>query len=99
VHHNANTNSNVKAVCLPWTIPTNAFVDAKILEMNASNLVVVAAAGNDGVNVNTKSPAGVDEIITVGSFNNDLQVTSFINARTVQVTVLLTLVLNLICLQ
>ena len=80
VHHNANTNSNVKAVCLPWTIPTNAFVDAKILEMNASNLVVVAAAGNDGVNVNTRSPAGVDEIITVGSFNNDLQVTTFTNA-------------------
>ena len=80
VHHNANTSSNVKAVCLPWTIPTNAFVDAKILEMNASNLVVVAAAGNDGVDVNTKSPAGVDQIVTVGSFNSDEQVTTFTNA-------------------
>lgn len=80
VHHKANTQTNVKAVCLPWTIPTNAFVDAKILEMNSANLVVVAAAGNDGVNVNTKSPAGVDQIVTVGSYNSDEQVTSFTNA-------------------
>lgn len=80
VHHNANTKTDVKAVCLPWTIPTNAFVDAKVLEMNASNLVVVAAAGNDGVDVDTKTPAGVDNIITVGSFNSDEQVTSFTNA-------------------
>jgi subtilisin family serine protease len=80
VHHKANTQTDVKAVCLPWTIPVNAFVDAKILEMNASNMVVVAAAGNDGVDVNTKSPAGVNEIITVGSFNSDEQVTSFTNA-------------------
>lgn len=80
VHHKANTQSDVKSVCLPWTIPTNAFVDAKILEMNASNLVVVAAAGNDGVDVNTKSPAGVDQIVTVGSFNSDEQVTTFTNA-------------------
>ena len=79
VHHNANTSTDVKAVCLPWTITSNAFVDAKILEMNASNMVVVAASGNDGVDVNTKSPAGVDEIITVGSFDSDLNVTSFTN--------------------
>lgn len=80
VHHKANTQTDVKAVCLPWTIPTNAFVDAKILEMNASNMVVVAAAGNDGVDVNTRTPAGVDKIITVGSFNADEQVTAFTNA-------------------
>ena len=61
------------------TCTLQSFVDAKILEMNASNMVVVAASGNDGVDVNTKSPAGVDEIITVGSFDSDLNVTSFTN--------------------
>lgn len=74
------SQSNVKVVCLPWNLTKNAFVDAKIREMNSSNLVVVAAAGNDGVDVNTVSPAGVDNIITVGSYDYDLQVTSFTNA-------------------
>ena len=79
VHHNANTSSDVKAVCLPWSFPTNAFVDAKVLELNANNLVVVASAGNNGVNVDTISPAGVDEIITVGAYNADEEVTTFTN--------------------
>ncbi len=79
VHHNANTSSDVKAVCLPWSFPTNAFVDAKVLELNANNLVVVASAGNQGVNVDTISPAGVDQIVTVGSYNADEEVTAFTN--------------------
>ena len=79
-HHNANTPTLCKVVCLPWTIPSNAFVDAKIAELNASNLIVVAAAGNAGVDVSTVSPGGVREIITVGSFNHSQEVTSFTNA-------------------
>jgi len=74
------SQSDVKVVCLPWNLTKNDFVDAKVREMNASNLVVVAAAGNDGVDVNTVSPAGVDNIITVGSYDYDLQVTAFTNA-------------------
>ena len=79
-HHNANDNTKAKVVCLPWTIPSNAFVNAKVQELNDSNLVVVAAAGNAGADVSTVSPAGVKNIITVGSFNDSLQVTSFTNA-------------------
>lgn len=75
-----SSQSDVKVVCLPWNVTKNAFVDAKIREMNASNMIVVAAAGNDGVDVNTVSPAGVDLILTVGSHNVDLEVTSFTNA-------------------
>lgn len=74
------TQSDVKVVCLPWNLTKNSFIDAKIREMNSSNMVVVAAAGNDGVDVNTVSPAGVDNIITVGSYDFDLQVTAFTNA-------------------
>ena len=79
VHHQANAPSQAKVVCLPWTTPQNNFLDNKITEMNASNLVVVAAAGNDGVDVNSVSPAGVESIITVGAVNSSYLVGSFTN--------------------
>lgn len=78
-HHNANDSSAVKVVCLPWVTPQNNFLDNKITEMNASNLIVVASAGNDGVDVNTVSPAGVNSVITVGAFDQDFAVTEFTN--------------------
>jgi hypothetical protein len=79
VHHNANNNSKVKVVCLPWTTAQNNFLDNKIIEMNASNLIVVAAAGNDGIDLDTVSPGGVNTVITVGSYNADFEVTAFTN--------------------
>lgn len=78
-HHSGLSPSQVKVVCLPWVTPQNNFLDNKITEMNASNLVVVAAAGNDGVDVNTVSPAGVEVVLTVGSYDQDFSVTSFTN--------------------
>lgn len=79
VHHQSNNPSQAKVVCLPWTTPQNNFLDNKIIEMNANNLVVVAAAGNDGVDVNTVSPAGVESIITVGAVSSSFQVAAFTN--------------------
>jgi hypothetical protein len=78
-HHLGSNPSQVKVVCLPWVTPQNNFLDNKITEMNSSNLIVVAAAGNDGVDVNTVSPAGVNVVLTVGSYNQDYAVTSFTN--------------------
>ena len=77
-NHNL-TASKAKVVCMPWTIPQNDFVDSRITEMNQSNLVPVAAAGNGGADVNTLSPAGVDNAITVGAFNNAYEVGGFTN--------------------
>lgn len=79
VHHNANTPSQAKIACMPWTIPQNNFVDAKILEMDASNIMVVCAAGNAASDVNGYSPAGVNRVLTVGAFNRDLEVSNFTN--------------------
>lgn len=77
--HHLQTASSVKIVCMPWTIPQNNFVDAKVKELAASGLVMVAAAGNDGVDVNTKSPAGVDQIITAGVYNRQYNIGAFTN--------------------
>jgi subtilisin family serine protease len=77
-HHKLN-QSKTKIVCVPWTIPQNDFVDGIVSNMNKNNLVVICSAGNDGVDVNTKSPAGVQNVITVGAFNRDMEVTTFTN--------------------
>ena len=79
-HHNGNLLSKTKIVCLPWVIPQNNFVDAKINEMNENNLVVVCAAGNDGADVNLYSPAGVTNVITCGAYDRNYNVSSFTNA-------------------
>lgn len=78
-HHQANDPSKAKVVCLPWVTPQNNFIDSKITELNTNNLVVVAAAGNDGQDVNNYSPAGVESVITVGSHNAQFEVSSFTN--------------------
>lgn len=79
-HHNGNLLSKAKIVCLPWVIPQNNFVDAKINEMNENNLIVVCAAGNDGADVNLYSPAGVTNAITCGAYDRNYNVSSFTNA-------------------
>jgi len=78
-HHNNTSPLQPKVVCLPWTTDQNNFIDSKVIDMNNSNLVVVAAAGNTAENVNTKSPAGVDIIVTVGAYDRDYQVAAFTN--------------------
>ena len=42
--HQANTPTNPKVVCCPWTVPQNSLLDDVFESMNASNLVIVAAA-------------------------------------------------------
>lgn len=78
-HHMNNDPQKVKVVCLPWTTDQNDLVDLSIIELNDNNMVVVCAAGNDSVNISTKSPAGINHIITVGSHNRNFEVSSFVN--------------------
>ena len=79
LHHTDNTPTAVKVVCTPWTVTQNNLIDDVIQSMNNANLVIVTAAGNDGVAISEKSPAGVSEIITVGGYNNVWNVASFTN--------------------
>jgi hypothetical protein len=58
--HNTTVNCS-------WTIPKSQLLDGKILELQAAGLVVVAAAGNAGVEADTLSPVGLDTVIGVAA--------------------------------
>ena len=62
-----NTTTGVKVVNCSWTIPKSQLLDGKILELQAAGLVVVAAAGNAGVEADTLSPVGLDTVIGVAA--------------------------------
>jgi len=79
VHHNANNPNDVKVLCAPWVTTQNDIIDDKIREINNSNIVVVASAGNQGNDVNNYSPAGVEEIITTGAHDVHWEITEFTN--------------------
>ena len=78
-NHITTDKNKTKIVCLPWNMAQNAMIDSFVAGMDDQNLVVITAAGNDGVEVNTKSPAGIDQVITVGAHNSNFDVASFTN--------------------
>lgn len=77
VHHNANTPSKVKAVCIPWITAKNNLIDAKLQELESHNLMVVCSAGNNAADVDNYSPAGLDQVMTVGAYNTSYEVGAF----------------------
>jgi hypothetical protein len=78
-HHLANNPAQTKVACMPWVTTRSAFIDSKILELNSAGVVVVASAGNNSADVADYSPAGVKEIITVGSHDANWVVSAFTN--------------------
>lgn len=81
--HLANTPGKAKVVCMPFTVTKNQLIDAKISELQDNNLLMVAAAGNNGAEVDNYSPGGLDTITTVGSLDltnfNSPSVSTFTN--------------------
>lgn len=77
VHHQANTPSKVKAVCIPWITAKNNLIDAKLEELESHNLMVVCSAGNNAADADNYSPAGLDQVMTVGSHNASYVVGGF----------------------
>lgn len=62
-----------------WTISKNLFIESKLQSLMDLGMVVVAAAGNNGIPIEDVTPASMDTAITVGSFNNNLVPSDFSN--------------------
>jgi subtilisin family serine protease len=63
----AALTQDVKVASCSWVIPKSELLDTKILELQAANLVVVAAAGNKISPADDFSPVGLNTVIGVGA--------------------------------
>jgi len=57
----------IKVVNCSWTVPKSRLLDTKITELQNAGLVVVAAAGNTGIDADTLSPVGLDTVLGVAA--------------------------------
>jgi len=64
-----NSNQNFGVINLSWAMPRNSFIDSKIETLIKLGLVVVAAAGNDSSPVSEITPAGIEDVFTIGAYN------------------------------
>lgn len=63
-------NPNVtRVVNMSWGVPRSAWLDSKVQSLLDAGITVVCAAGNQGISVEDISPAGLDNVITVGSID------------------------------
>ncbi len=66
-------------VNMSWAIPKNEYVNNKIQFMIDQGMYVVAAAGNNGASITDVTPASIPDVLTIGSFNQNLEPSSFSN--------------------
>lgn len=64
---------------LSWNIPKNNYIEAKLQSLIDNNILVVCAAGNNGIPIADVTPASMLDVITVGSFNKEFEPSNFSN--------------------
>lgn len=50
-----------------WTVDENVWLEAKFRQLLDAGVTVICAAGNTGIDVDTLTPAGMPDVITVGA--------------------------------
>ena len=78
-HHESNDANNPKVVCMPFTMTKSQLIDDTLNDMLDDGLLIVAAAGNEGAEVDNFSPGGLDTVITVGSIDANYEVMDITN--------------------
>jgi hypothetical protein len=65
-----SSNPNLsRVVNMSWGIARSSWLDAKVQSLLDAGVTVVCAAGNQGISVEDISPAGMDNVITVGAID------------------------------
>jgi hypothetical protein len=50
-----------------WTVDENVWLEAKFRQLLEAGVTVICAAGNTGIDVDTLTPAGMPDVLTVGA--------------------------------
>lgn len=58
-----------RIVNMSWCVARSAWLDSKVQSLLDAGVTVICAAGNNGISVEDVSPAGIDNVITVGSID------------------------------
>lgn len=76
----ADLPNNIASVAnLSWSIPRNEFIDKRIDLLFKQNCMVVAAAGNSGQPISDVTPAALDNVLTIGSYDQNFYPCNFSN--------------------
>lgn len=78
VQDHADPNK-ISVVNCSWFIQRNEFIESKIQQLINRNILVVASAGNNGQTIDDVTPAAMNDVLTVGSYNEDLVPSDFSN--------------------
>jgi hypothetical protein len=71
--------STASVVNMSWSIPYDELINSKIQKLIDAGIFVVAAAGNSGLAITDVTPACIEDVITIGSFNQNLEPSTFSN--------------------
>lgn len=71
------SNAEHYIVNASWSIPKNEFIENKIRELMSYGIFFVVAAGNSGQPISDVTPASMLEVLTIGSYNNNLLPSNF----------------------
>jgi len=62
-----------------WAISKNEYIESKMRELYNNNILIIAAAGNSGTEIQNVTPASMAEALAVGSYNQNLLPSNFSN--------------------
>lgn len=64
-------------VNMSWSIPKNEYINNKIQYMINQGIYVVASSGNNGSYITDVTPASIPDVLTIGSYSQNLTPSSF----------------------
>lgn len=74
----SNPNS-FPIVNISWNIPRNTFIEDKIQSLRLLGVIVIVAAGNNGMAIDDVTPAAMQDVLTVGSYGQNFLPSTFSN--------------------